>query len=152
MGGTIARLASQGHRVLLLDLTDGEPTPHGDRATRAKEAAEAARILAAERQRNAESLAQLQNAREGLTSQFEALSRELLEQRAQTFAQQNQTSLQALLEPLRQQIGEFKAKVEEVYVAEGKDRSALKQQVEELARLNQTLRADTVNLTEALRG
>jgi DNA recombination protein RmuC len=108
--------------------------------------------LAAERQRNAESLAQLQNAREGLTSQFEALSRELLEQRAQTFAQQNQTSLQALLEPLRQQIGEFKAKVEEVYVAEGKDRSALKQQVEELARLNQTLRADTVNLTEALRG
>jgi bacillithiol biosynthesis deacetylase BshB1 len=49
MGGTIARLASQGHRVLLLDLTDGEPTPHGDRATRAKEAAEAARILGAER-------------------------------------------------------------------------------------------------------
>ena len=39
MGGTIARLASQGHRVLLLALTDGEPTPPGDRATRAKEAA-----------------------------------------------------------------------------------------------------------------
>ena len=49
MGGTIARLASQGHRVLLLDLTDGEPTPHGDRATRATEAAEAARILGAKR-------------------------------------------------------------------------------------------------------
>ena len=49
MGGTIARLSSEGHRVLLLDLTDGEPTPHGDRATRAREAAEAARILGAER-------------------------------------------------------------------------------------------------------
>lgn len=49
MGGTIARLVSQGHRVLLLDLTDGEPTPHGDRATRARESAEAARILGAER-------------------------------------------------------------------------------------------------------
>ena len=49
MGGTIARLASQGHRVLLLDLTDGEPTPHGDRETRARESAEAARILGAER-------------------------------------------------------------------------------------------------------
>jgi N-acetylglucosamine malate deacetylase 1 len=45
MGGTIARLAAQGHRVLLLDMTDGEPTPHGDRQTRAKESAEAARIL-----------------------------------------------------------------------------------------------------------
>lgn len=29
MGGTIARLASQGHHVLLLDITNGEPTPLG---------------------------------------------------------------------------------------------------------------------------
>lgn len=45
MGGAIALLASQGHRVTLLDMTDGEPTPHGDPATRAKEAQEAAAIL-----------------------------------------------------------------------------------------------------------
>lgn len=49
MGGTIAKLAAAGHRVLLLDLTDGEPTPHGDPQTRAAEAAAAARILGAER-------------------------------------------------------------------------------------------------------
>jgi bacillithiol biosynthesis deacetylase BshB1 len=49
MGGTIARLVAEGHRVLLLDLTDGEPTPCGDRETRAREAAEAARILGTER-------------------------------------------------------------------------------------------------------
>ena len=49
MGGTIARLVADGHRVLLLDLTDGEPTPCGDRETRAREAAEAARILGAAR-------------------------------------------------------------------------------------------------------
>jgi bacillithiol biosynthesis deacetylase BshB1 len=49
MGGTIARLAEQGHDVLLLDMTDGEPTPHGDPATRAAEAAEAARILGVRR-------------------------------------------------------------------------------------------------------
>jgi len=30
MGGTIARLADQGHDVLLLDMTDGEPTPRCD--------------------------------------------------------------------------------------------------------------------------
>lgn len=45
MGGTIARLAAQGHRVTLLDMTDGEPTPKGDPVTRAKEAQEAARLL-----------------------------------------------------------------------------------------------------------
>jgi len=47
MGGTIALLAEQGHRVLLLDMTDGEPTPHGDRQTRAREAAAAAEALSA---------------------------------------------------------------------------------------------------------
>jgi len=45
MGGTIARLAHQGHDVLLLDMTNGEPTPYGDPKTRAREAAEAARLL-----------------------------------------------------------------------------------------------------------
>lgn len=47
MGGTIARLASQGHRVCLLDMTSGEPTPFGDPVTRAAEAAAAARELSA---------------------------------------------------------------------------------------------------------
>ena len=34
MGGTIARLADQGHDLLIVDMTDGCPTPVGDRATR----------------------------------------------------------------------------------------------------------------------
>jgi bacillithiol biosynthesis deacetylase BshB1 len=45
MGGTIMRLAQQGHDVLLLDVTDGEPTPFGDHGTRKKEAAAALEIL-----------------------------------------------------------------------------------------------------------
>jgi LmbE family N-acetylglucosaminyl deacetylase len=31
MGGTIARLVKQGHDLLLLDMTNGEPTPYGPR-------------------------------------------------------------------------------------------------------------------------
>jgi bacillithiol biosynthesis deacetylase BshB1 len=45
MGGAIALLAAQGHDVLLLDLTNGEPTPYGDPITRAQEAQTAADIL-----------------------------------------------------------------------------------------------------------
>lgn len=41
MGATIALLADQGHNVLLLDMTDGEPTPHGSPAIRARESAAA---------------------------------------------------------------------------------------------------------------
>ncbi len=49
MGATIALLVEQGHDVFLLDMTNGEPTPHGDPETRAKEAAAAAKILGVER-------------------------------------------------------------------------------------------------------
>ena len=49
MGGVIAKLVDQGHDVLLLDMTNGEPTPLGDPETRAKEAAAAAEILGVKR-------------------------------------------------------------------------------------------------------
>ncbi len=49
MGGTIVRLAGQGHRVHLVDMTDGEPTPLGSREIRARESAAAAGILGVER-------------------------------------------------------------------------------------------------------
>ncbi len=45
MGGTIARLASQGHAVHLVDMTDGEPTPLGSIPQRQKESAAAAAVL-----------------------------------------------------------------------------------------------------------
>jgi len=49
MGGTIAGLARMGADVVVVDLTDGEPTPFGTRETRAAESAEAAAALGARR-------------------------------------------------------------------------------------------------------
>ncbi len=49
MGGTIAKFVHQGHNVLLLDMTSGEPTPHGTPELRAKEAAAAAELLGVSR-------------------------------------------------------------------------------------------------------
>jgi bacillithiol biosynthesis deacetylase BshB1 len=49
MGGTVASLIDQGYEVLILDLTNGEPTPYGDPETRKKESQEAANILGAKR-------------------------------------------------------------------------------------------------------
>src|SRR3954452_16141252 len=45
MGGTVAKLAKQGHAVHLVDMTNGEPTPFGSVETRAKESAAAAKVL-----------------------------------------------------------------------------------------------------------
>lgn len=49
MGGTIAKLVDRGHRVLLVDLTDGEPTEFAEPGVRARQAAEAALILGVDR-------------------------------------------------------------------------------------------------------
>lgn len=49
MGGSIARLVAQGHRVHLIDATTGEPTPFGSEETRTIEKAKAAQILGVSR-------------------------------------------------------------------------------------------------------
>src|SRR3954471_5792111 len=49
MGGTILKLARQGHQVHLVDMTNGEPTPLGSPETRARESAASARVLGVER-------------------------------------------------------------------------------------------------------
>jgi LmbE family N-acetylglucosaminyl deacetylase len=49
MGGTLAKLADLGRRILLVDLTDGEPTEFAEPGVRATQAREAAAILGVER-------------------------------------------------------------------------------------------------------
>ncbi len=51
MGGTVAKLTQAGKRVAIVDLTNGEPTPHGTVEQRASESAEAAKILGVEARR-----------------------------------------------------------------------------------------------------
>ena len=45
MGGTLAALSASGHKVIVVDLTDGEPTPHGTPELRCAEAQKASTIL-----------------------------------------------------------------------------------------------------------
>ena len=45
MGGTIAKLVANGWNIGILDLTDGEPTPHGTTELRVRETREANAIL-----------------------------------------------------------------------------------------------------------
>ncbi|HMV43248.1 MAG TPA: PIG-L family deacetylase [Leptospiraceae bacterium] len=49
MGGSIFRLKEAGHSVVLLDVTDGEPTPHGSIEIRAEESTKAAELLEVKR-------------------------------------------------------------------------------------------------------
>jgi N-acetylglucosamine malate deacetylase 1 len=49
MGGTAAKLAAKGRTILFVDLSDGEPTRHGDPGQRQQQAIAAASILSVDR-------------------------------------------------------------------------------------------------------
>jgi bacillithiol biosynthesis deacetylase BshB1 len=49
MGGSILKLVAQGHKLIIADLTTGEPTPFGSEEIRAKEKVAAAKVLGVER-------------------------------------------------------------------------------------------------------
>lgn len=108
--------------------------------------------LDAERSQSAEKIALLGEAREVLSNQFKSLANDILEEKSKRFTEQNQANLGQLLDPLRTRLHEFQGKVEQFYVAEGQQRSALEQQVKQLMQLNQMLSDDARNLTQALKG
>jgi DNA recombination protein RmuC len=108
--------------------------------------------LDAERAHGVEKLALLQGAREEMSHQFRSLAADILDEKSRKFVELNQTTLATLLSPLQGELAGFRQKVEEVYVNESKDRSALAEQVRALSDLNGTLRNETTNLTRALKG
>ena len=116
------------------------------------EAATLRERLEAERKQGAEKLAVLEEARGELSNQFKVLASEILEEKARRFTEQNQENLGRLLDPLRVKLAEFQGKVEDVYVREGQERSALAEQVRALMSLNKQLSDDAHNLTTALKG
>ena len=108
--------------------------------------------LELERSQVKERLEFREDTRKQLSNQFKSLANEILEEKSKKFTDQNKINLDQILEPLKIKISEFQGKVQEVYIQEGKDRSALSEQVKQLMSLNNQLSDDAHNLTQALKG
>jgi DNA recombination protein RmuC len=108
--------------------------------------------LELERSQTKEKLEFRENTEKQFSNQFKILADEILEEKSRKFTDQNKINLDQLLEPLKIKISEFQGKVQEVYIQEGKDRSALSEQVKQLMALNNQLSDDAHNLTRALKG
>lgn len=87
-----------------------------------------------------------------LKVQFENLANKILEENTQKFTKQNRENLDQLLNPLGLKLEEFKKKVEETYNDENRQRATLKEQIKQMAELNQKMSDDAKNLTNALKG
>jgi DNA recombination protein RmuC len=152
-----ATLAERANRLPQLEatsqaLSEERESLLKDQADLKVRIAELNTMLEEQRTQAPEKLNLLKEARDELSNHFKALANDILDEKSKKFTEQNQTNLSQLLDPLKVKITDFQAKVQEVYVNEGKDRSALAEQVRMLTQLNNTLSQDTQNLTLALKG
>ncbi|MCE7950896.1 MAG: DNA recombination protein RmuC [Xanthomonadales bacterium PRO7] len=142
--------AGRLERVPLLERELDQARSEAQRLTEARQRAE--QLLTEKSTRLQEQTLAAAERERALTEKFDLLSRQLLDQQSRKLAEQNQANLGVLLNPLREQIGEFRKRVDEVYDKENKDRSALQSEIATLKNLNQRISEDAVNLTRALKG
>lgn len=100
----------------------------------------------------AEKLQLLQQAEAQLKIQFEHLAGRIFEERSKQLSEHNKTSMEHIVTPLRQQLGDFKQRVESLYDSETKDRISLRQEIVSLRRDTEKMNQEALNLTRALKG
>ncbi|MDO8267247.1 MAG: DNA recombination protein RmuC [Moraxellaceae bacterium] len=152
-----ARLVAQQEqeKQLLVRLQQGdEERRRLELALRERDArlAELDTRLQAEREQLESRMAFVKEQEQTLRLQFEQLATRIFEEKSQKFTEQNRTGLDTLLSPLREQLKDFREKVETTYGNEARERFALKEQLTRLEGLNRQISDDASNLTKALKG
>ncbi len=94
----------------------------------------------------------LQENRELLRQEFESLSHRIFEAKGQAFTEQNRVSLESLLRPFRDQLGEFRLKVEDLHEREVRQKAELSAELQHLKSLNLQMSREAHELSTALRG
>lgn len=89
---------------------------------------------------------------EQLKVQFEILANKILEEKSKTFAEQNRSNLDIILNPLKEKISNFEEKVEKTYQTEARERHSLQSEIKNLMELNTKLNDEASKLTKALKG
>jgi len=105
-----------------------------------------------ERRSAAEKMELLEKNRVALKQEFENLANRIFDQKSERFSQQSKTSLDSLLNPFRDQLQDFRKRVEDVYTTETRDRQALRSEIKSLQDLNRQITEEAANLTRALKG
>ena len=89
---------------------------------------------------------------ERFSAQFKNLANDIFEEKSKKFTDQNKSNIFDLLKPLGEKIVEFEKRVEETHKDTISRNSALREQLENLQRLNMQMTQEAENLTRALKG
>ena len=95
---------------------------------------------------------ELENLNEKFTAQFKNLANDIFEEKSRKFTDQNKSNMLDLLKPLGEKIVDFERKVEDTHKDSITRNSALREQLENLQRLNLQMTKEAENLTRALKG
>ena len=101
---------------------------------------------------NQKALAMHNDNKESLKQEFKHLAHEIFEARGKVLSDQHHEQLHSLLAPFKEQLGEFRTKVEQAHREDSVSRAALKQQLETLHQLNRKMTDDAESLAKALKG
>ncbi|MCB1616203.1 MAG: DNA recombination protein RmuC [Pseudomonadales bacterium] len=99
-----------------------------------------------------EQLKTLEENRLQLKAEFQNLAQEIFEDRGKAFSETNKQSMEALLSPFKQQIEQFRQRVDEVHTQNVQGNESLKSQIRQVMEMGVKMHEEAHNLTKALKG
>ncbi|MDY0132390.1 MAG: DNA recombination protein RmuC [Desulforegulaceae bacterium] len=105
-----------------------------------------------QKKQNEQRLKDFEEAKHSMKFEFENLAGKILEDKSKKFTDLNKLNIGELIKPVKEQLGDFSKKVEQIHIEEIKDRTALGEQIKNLHTINQEMNKEARNLTRALTG
>ena len=108
--------------------------------------------LEAERRSIDDKVRSQQDMEKSLREEFRNLAGDVLGEQSRRFKQENQESIDVILKPFKDNIREFRERVESIYSRQTEQSGELKSELKRLMELNAQITTETTNLTNALKG
>lgn len=108
--------------------------------------------LMAQQQKQLEQEKYINELQQRFKLEFENIANKVLDEKTDKFTLQNRTSMDIILNPLKENIKAFEEKVDKVYKAESDERNVLKGVISQLMDQSKQIQEDANNLTKALKG
>lgn len=108
--------------------------------------------LEAERQSVADKVRSQEDMEKALREQFRNLADDVLQEQSRRFKENNTESMNMILKPLKDNIADFRLRMEGIFSHQTEQSGALKNELKRLMELNAQITTETTNLTNALKG
>ena len=108
--------------------------------------------LEAERRSISDKVRSQEELHNALKEQFRNLASDVLGEQSRRFKEENRESMDMILKPFKDNIQEFRSRVDSIFTQHTEQSGALKNELKRLMELNQQITTETTNLTNALKG